>query len=53
VIDCVLSVDCRSGEVFVILATIPTASLHRGQIPLDGVGLGEFEFLRDVSAKMA
>ena len=25
--------------------------MHRGQIPLDGVGLREFEFLRDVSAK--
>ena len=42
---------CRSGEVFVILlATGFTASflLHRSQIFLDGVGLGEFEFLRDV-----
>lgn len=54
VFDCVLSVDglaCHSGEVFVIFATSFTASLHRDQIPLDGVGLREFEFLRDVSAK--
>lgn len=48
---CVLSVDCHSGEVFVILATIFTASLHRSQIPLDNVGLREFDFLRDMSAK--
>jgi hypothetical protein len=37
--------DCHSGEVFVIFATIFTASLHRGQIPLYDVGLREFDFL--------
>lgn len=51
-LDCVLSsryIAVRSGEVFVILATGFSASLlHRSQILLDGVGLAEFEFLRDV-----